>query len=113
METLKWSDQRNIAEFARDLYGQNSIKAISERVVQRLDTLIGGNSTVVVLNPRKADAPHVLAENIGARVSKTDARDMGVAARSSWFQISSGLCCSGSRPFGSHTATSAEKDQIV
>jgi DNA-binding CsgD family transcriptional regulator len=65
METLKWSDQRNIAEFARDLYGLNSIQAISERVVQRLDTLIGGNSTVVVLNERKADAPHLLAENIG------------------------------------------------
>jgi DNA-binding CsgD family transcriptional regulator len=65
METLKWSDQRKIAEFARDLYGLNSIKAISERVVQRLDTLIGGNSTVVVLNERKANAPHLLAENIG------------------------------------------------
>jgi hypothetical protein len=46
METLKWSDQRNIAEFARELYGLNSIKAISEHVVQRLDTLIGGNSTI-------------------------------------------------------------------
>jgi DNA-binding CsgD family transcriptional regulator len=54
-----------LLNFARDLSGQNSIKAISERVVQRLDTLIGGNSTVVVLNARKVDAPHVLAENIG------------------------------------------------
>jgi hypothetical protein len=38
METLKGSDQRNISEFARDLYDLNSVKAISERVVQRFDT---------------------------------------------------------------------------
>ena len=70
METLKWSDQRKIAEFARGLYGLNSVKAISERVVKTLDTLIGGNSTVVVLNERKADAPRILAENVGPEYQK-------------------------------------------
>ena len=70
MEILKSSDQRKIAEFVRGLYGLNSVKAISERVVQRLDTLIGGNSTVVVLNERGADAPHLLAEDIGPEYQK-------------------------------------------
>jgi hypothetical protein len=44
METLKWSDQRRIAEFARDLYSSGSIKATSERLVLGLVDLIGGNS---------------------------------------------------------------------
>jgi DNA-binding CsgD family transcriptional regulator len=70
MEMLKLADQRKIAVFVRGLYGLNSVKAISERVVQRLDTLIGGNSTVVVLNERRADAPHLLAENIGLEYQK-------------------------------------------
>jgi DNA-binding CsgD family transcriptional regulator len=70
METLKWSDQRQIAEFARDLYDLNSVKAISERVLQRIDTLIGGNSAIVVLNERKMDAPCILAENVGPEYQK-------------------------------------------
>jgi hypothetical protein len=52
MQKLTWADQRKISEFARDLYCLDSVQAISERVVQRFDTLIGGNSTVVVLNER-------------------------------------------------------------
>jgi hypothetical protein len=70
METLKWSDQRQIAEFARDLYDLNSVKAISERVLQRIGTLIGGNSAIVVLNERKMDAPCILAENVGPEYQK-------------------------------------------
>jgi DNA-binding CsgD family transcriptional regulator len=70
METLKRADQRKIAEFARELYGLNSVKAISERVLQRIDTLIGGNSAIVVLNECKADAPHLLAENVGPEYQK-------------------------------------------
>jgi hypothetical protein len=70
METLKWADQQKIAEFARELYGLNSVKAISERVLQSIDTLIGGNSAIVVLNERKADAPHLLAENVGPEYQK-------------------------------------------
>ena len=52
MQKLTWADQRKISEFAPDLYCLDSVQAISERVVQRFDTLIGGNSTVVALNER-------------------------------------------------------------
>jgi hypothetical protein len=52
METIKWTDQRKIAEFVRDLYGLNSVEAISERVAQ-IDTLIGGNSAIVIFNRRQ------------------------------------------------------------
>jgi hypothetical protein len=70
METLKSTDQQKIAEFVRGLHSLNSVEAISERVVGTLDTLIGGNSMVVVLNERKAAAAHVLAENVGPEYQK-------------------------------------------
>jgi hypothetical protein len=70
METIKWTDQRKIAEFVRDLYGSNSVKAISERVVQRIDTLIGSNSASVIFNKSKAAAPPIVVENIGSEYQK-------------------------------------------
>jgi hypothetical protein len=70
VETLKSSDQRKIAKFVRDLYGLNSLKAISERVLQKIHTLIGGNSAVVILNKRTVDAPYILAENVGPEYQK-------------------------------------------
>ena len=68
MQTLTWADHRKISEFVRDLYCLDSVKAIFERVVQRLDTLIGGNSTIMILNESKADAPRILAENAGRSI---------------------------------------------
>jgi DNA-binding CsgD family transcriptional regulator len=66
MESLKSSDHRKIAEFARELYGLDSVKVISERIVQRIDTLIGGNSALVILNDGTFEAPTVVqAENVG------------------------------------------------
>ena len=70
MQTLTWADHRKISEFVRDLYCLDSVKAIFERVVQRLDTLIGGNSTIMILNESKADAPRILAENAGPEYQK-------------------------------------------
>src|SRR4029077_19542781 len=69
METIKWTDQRKIAEFVRDLYGLNSVKAISERVVQ-IDTLIGGNSAIVIFNKSKADEPSIESESVGSEYHK-------------------------------------------
>jgi DNA-binding CsgD family transcriptional regulator len=70
METLKWSDQQKIAEFVRDLYGLDTVKIISERVVERLNTLIGANSTFIVVNKRLADPPDLLVENLGPEYHK-------------------------------------------
>jgi hypothetical protein len=67
MESPKSSDHRKIAEFARELYGLDSVKLISERIVQRIDSLIGGNSALVVLNDGTFEAPTIVqAENVGA-----------------------------------------------
>jgi hypothetical protein len=70
METIKWTDQRKIAEFVRDLHGLNSVEAISEQVVQRIDTLIGGNSAIVIFNKSKAAAPPIVVESIGSEYQK-------------------------------------------
>ncbi len=70
METIKWTDQRKIAEFVRDLYGLNSVEAISKRVVQRIDTLIGGNSAIVIFNKSKAAEPPIVVENVGSEYQK-------------------------------------------
>ena len=64
METLRRSDQRKISVFVRELYCLHSVKAISERVVQRIDNLIGGNCAWVLCES-KTEAPHLLAENLG------------------------------------------------
>ena len=69
METIKWTDQRKIAEFVRDLYGLNSVEAISERVAQ-IYTLIGGNSAIVIFNKSKADAPPIVVESVGSEYQK-------------------------------------------
>jgi hypothetical protein len=69
METIKWTDQRKIAEFVRDLYGLNSVEPVSERVVQ-IDTLIGGNSAIVIFNKSKADAPPIVVESVGSEYQK-------------------------------------------
>jgi hypothetical protein len=67
MESLKSSDPRKIAEFVRELYGLDSVKEISERIVHRINTLIDGNSALVLLNEGTAEAPSVVqAENVGA-----------------------------------------------
>jgi hypothetical protein len=39
MERVKWADQRKIAAFVRGLYGLDSVQAISQQVVQGMDTL--------------------------------------------------------------------------
>jgi len=70
MERLTWSDQRKISSLAGELYSLGSIAAISERIVQRLDTLIGGNSVLVALEGIKTGTPCVLADNIGADLHK-------------------------------------------
>jgi hypothetical protein len=69
METLRRSDQRKISVFVRELYCLHSIKAISERVVQRIDNLIGGNCAWVLCES-KTEAPHLLAENLGPEWQK-------------------------------------------
>jgi hypothetical protein len=56
MESLRSSDHRKIAEFVRELYGLDSVKLISVRIVQRIDSLLGGNSALVVLNDGTFDA---------------------------------------------------------
>ena len=65
MERITWADQRKIAEFVRHLYGLNSVKAISERILQRIDTLIGSNSASVAWYDSKTFAPKMLVENVG------------------------------------------------
>ena len=87
METLRRSDQRRISAFVRKLYCLHSVKAISEQVVQRIDNLIGGNCAWVLCES-KTEAPHLLAENVGARVAETAARSFGAPARASLNQIS-------------------------
>ena len=69
METLKWADHRRIAELVRELYGLNSVKAISQRLIQRIGDLIGGNSACVLFES-KTVAPHVVAENVGREYQK-------------------------------------------
>jgi DNA-binding CsgD family transcriptional regulator len=66
METLKWSDQRKIAEFVRGLYGLNSVQVIAQQVVQGMDALIGCNSPWVVHTDRRIESLNVWAENVGA-----------------------------------------------
>jgi DNA-binding CsgD family transcriptional regulator len=70
METLTWSDQRKISSFARELYSLGSITAISERIVQRLDTLIGANSVLVNLVDVKTGTPTILADSINPELHK-------------------------------------------
>jgi DNA-binding CsgD family transcriptional regulator len=65
MNTLTWGDQRKISSFARELYSFGSTTEISQLIVRRLDTLIGGNSVLVTLVDTRTGAPSVLADNIG------------------------------------------------
>jgi hypothetical protein len=69
MERVKWADQRKIAAFARGLYGLDSVQAISQRVVQGMDALIGGNSAWV-LYESKTTPPHLVAEDVGSEWQK-------------------------------------------
>ena len=64
METLKWSDQRRIAELARDLYSSGSIEAISKRLVRGLDDLIGGNSVWLARSNARTKVTQTLAVNM-------------------------------------------------
>jgi hypothetical protein len=80
METIKWADQRRIAEVVRDLYGLNSVKAISERVLQRMDTLIGSNSASVAWCDSRTFTPKLLVEKRGTRISETGAHRLGATA---------------------------------
>jgi DNA-binding CsgD family transcriptional regulator len=70
MERVKWSDQRRIAAFVRELYCLGNIKAISERVVETLSHLIDGNSSIVVNNDSKLKGAQILAENVGPDYQK-------------------------------------------
>ena len=69
METIKWADQRKIAAFVRDLYGLDSVQAISQQVVQRMNDLIGGNSAWI-LYESKTNPTHLVAENVGPEWQK-------------------------------------------
>jgi hypothetical protein len=69
MERVKWADQRKIAAFVRGLYGLDSVQAISQRVVQGIDALIGGDSSWVFYES-KANPPHLVAENVGPEWQK-------------------------------------------
>jgi hypothetical protein len=48
MEKLVWTDHRKISNFASELSSLRSITAISEQIVNRLDTFVGGNSVLIV-----------------------------------------------------------------
>jgi len=69
MERVKWADQRKIAAFVRGLYGLDSVQAISQRVVQGIDALIGGNSSWVIYESA-TNPPHLVAENVGPEWEK-------------------------------------------
>jgi hypothetical protein len=70
MERVKWADQRKIAAFVRGLYGLDSVQAISQQVVQGIDTLIGCNSAWVVHNDRRTTSQSVWAENVGPNLPR-------------------------------------------
>jgi hypothetical protein len=72
MDKLTWTDQRRISALVRELYCLNSIEAISTHVVRRLNSLIGGNSTLVALEDTKTGAYCVLADNLGPDFHKLD-----------------------------------------
>jgi hypothetical protein len=85
MEKLTWTDHRKISNFARELYSLGSFTAISEQIVNRLDTLVGGNSVLIAKMDTKA-APSrlptdsvsrqfsykVLADSVGQELHKLD-----------------------------------------
>jgi DNA-binding CsgD family transcriptional regulator len=66
MDLLSRTDHRKIAALARDMYSSGSVKAISERLVQGLDDLIGGTSVLVGGNQAKTKALQIMAENGGS-----------------------------------------------
>ena len=70
MEPLAWADQRKIASLAGELYFLDSLAEISERIVQRLDTLIGGSSVLVGLESGGNVAPCLLSTNIGPEIDE-------------------------------------------
>jgi hypothetical protein len=85
MEKLTWTNHRKISNFARELYSLGSITAISQQIVNRLDTLVGGNSVLIAKMDTKA-APSrlptdsvsrqfsykVLADSVGQELHKLD-----------------------------------------
>jgi hypothetical protein len=63
-------EQEHPLEVEASMYGLNSIKAISERVLQRIDALIGSNSASVAWYDSKTFAPKMLVENVGPEYQK-------------------------------------------
>jgi hypothetical protein len=70
VETLKWSDQRKISTFVRDLYTLDSVKAISERVVQKLNTFIGATNILVPVVDIKTKTISLMADTVGPELHK-------------------------------------------
>ena len=70
MERISSVDQRKISAFVRELYCLGSVKAILDRVVQNLSTLIAANSIFIPTFDRRTKIMSVLADNIGPELHK-------------------------------------------
>jgi hypothetical protein len=68
METLRLTDQRKISSFVRDLYCVGTLNDFSERVVQGVERLIGGNSVAMIM--LNQDGAALLASNLGSDFQK-------------------------------------------
>jgi hypothetical protein len=70
MEKLTWTDHRKISNFARELYSLGSFTAISEQIVNRLDTLVGGNSVLIAkMDPQAASSRRLAANSVSRQFS--------------------------------------------
>jgi DNA-binding CsgD family transcriptional regulator len=69
MEKLTWTDHRKISTFARELYSLGSVTAISEQIVNKLDTLVGGNSVLIARMDPQAVPSRLPADSVSRQLS--------------------------------------------